>query len=76
MGPRFMILDYSRNLIFRWLNVAEVCAIAKTLIVAPNPSFDIVNSNHQFVTADFVENSDKSWRFDPRPQAMVAEVSE
>lgn len=72
MQSQYMILNYATNSIIRWLTCNEVLAICKALMAMPNPSFDIVSSNLNFVTTEFEECPDKSWKHAPMP--MSAEV--
>lgn len=70
MEQKFMILNYRDNILVTKLSSSDVCAILKYISALPASNFDVVQGQ-EFVTQDFVEMVDDSWRYNPQPQEGV-----
>lgn len=64
------VLDYSKGIIYSSLSDSQVCSVLFTLMMQPNPSFDVINNN-SFITCDFVERTDTGvWAYEPVPRPV------
>lgn len=70
MEQKFMILNYRDNILVTKLTSGDVCAILKYISALPASNFDVVQGQ-EFVTQDFVEMVDDSWRHNPQPKEGV-----
>lgn len=72
MGQQYMVLNYATMSILRWFTSDEICTVCKALMMQPGPSFDVLTSNFEQVTADFEQREGGKWIYNPRPRVEQA----